>query len=475
MLPNQTTNKPRFSKSWFNPLYFHLLEYIDNPKIRKVMIYGGKGSAKTFTINQFFAIYCYLHKYSIIAYRKEQTSIKTTLKESIKKAIQSTRMDAVWETFDFSFKNSTNNTIILKGLDTEGKVKGVEGFKYLMFDELDHFEQQEWNQANLSLRGMPNQKLIGTWNPVDENIWIKKELDSHKWIELPLIIGENEHSRLDKNSFVRISEDNSTLLIKTTYLDNKWIVGADGYGYRDENLIREYERTKEIDENSYRVNVLGEWGIADKESKYAWAFDTKKHVEKGITQSLIDKFGKPFDPNYVVWCSFDFNINPMTCSIIQHYADKRQVRVLRTIRMENTLTIDVCRRILELYPNAMFKVTGDASGNNRSTIAMSNDLNNNYKIIHNTMRLLPQSLVVPTRNPDIQHNKQVLNAFLNYYDVKLDEELCQPLIYDLMYVEINEKNEIIKDRTSSKKYADFLDNFRYFVNVEFQNVSIFQE
>jgi hypothetical protein len=143
--------------------------------------------------------------------------------------------------------------------------------------------------------------------------------------------------------------------------------------------------------------------------------------------------------------------------------------------MENTLTIDVCRRILELYPNAMFKVTGDASGNNRSTIAMSNDLNNNYKIIHNTMRLLPQSLVVPTRNPDIQHNKQVLNAFLNYYDVKLDEELCQPLIYDLMYVEINEKNEIIKDRTSSKKYADFLDNFRYFVNVEFQNVSIFQK
>ena len=106
---------------------------------------------------------------------------------------------------------------------------------------------------------------------------------------------------------------------------------------------------------------------------------------------------------------------------------------------------------------------------------MSNDLNNNYKIIHNTMRLLPQSLVVPTRNPDIQHNKQVLNAFLNYYDVKLDEELCQPLIYDLMYVEINEKNEIIKDRTSSKKYADFLDNFRYFVNVEFQNVSIFQK
>ena len=71
---------------------------------------------------------------------------------------------------DFKIANDKGSNIIFKGLDTEGKVKGIEGFTYLLFDEIDQFEQEEWVQANLSLRGLPNQKLFATWNPVDENI-----------------------------------------------------------------------------------------------------------------------------------------------------------------------------------------------------------------------------------------------------------------------------------------------------------------
>ena len=62
----------RLKKTWFNPLYFHLRKYIEDPKIRRVMVYGGKSSAKTFTIAQLFNVISYTNNVSCIAYRKRQ-------------------------------------------------------------------------------------------------------------------------------------------------------------------------------------------------------------------------------------------------------------------------------------------------------------------------------------------------------------------------------------------------------------------
>ena len=157
---------------------------------------------------------------------------------------------------DFKIANDKGSNIIFKGLDTEGKVKGIEGFTYLLFDEIDQFEQEEWVQANLSLRGLPNQKLFATWNPVDENIWIKKELDRYQWTALPNTIEGKPESKLSDYSRIQQSDDGKILLIKTTYHDNAWITGR-GDIPRDQNLIDEYESLKEVDFNWYNVNVLG--------------------------------------------------------------------------------------------------------------------------------------------------------------------------------------------------------------------------
>lgn len=92
----------------------------------------------------------------------------------------------------------------------------------------------------------------------------------------------------------------------------------------------------------------------------------------------------------------------------------------------------------------------------------------NYHVIKDLLKLNERQIIVPVRNPFIEDNQVQVNAVLLNYDCYFHPELCQPLIYDLTYVEMNEKKEIIKDRTSTKKYADFLDEFRYFVNVEFE-------
>lgn len=465
-----TTNKIRFKKDWFNPVYFHLRHYIDNPKIRKILVYGGKDSAKTFSICQLLNIICHKDSCSAVLFRKEQSTIKTTLKRSFKKSIESVYMDQAWEQYDFKYLGNNGNEVVFRGLDTEEKVKGIEGYKYLFFDELDHYELQEWEQANLSLRGQPNCKLFAAWNPVDENIWIKKELDAIKWVEMPRIIGDNQHSQLDENSFVQLSEDGSTLLIKVTYLDNKWTVGGDGYGYRNEALIAQYQAMKEKDENFYNVNVLGLWGVTDKNIKFAYNFSREKHV-KNYMPALIETYGVPYNPEYVVWLSFDFNVDPMTCTAMQKYSDI--LFVLKCFRLRNSGTEEICDVIRAYFQKGtVFYVTGDASGEARST--MASDGSHNYTIIQKKLKLQDQQLFIPTKNPDIKKNRTLLNYVLKHHEVWIQEgqEYCDPdgkgLIYDLTYVEIKD-GEMAKDRTTDKKKADFLDNFRYYINIDFAN------
>lgn len=452
MPPRKNMNRNvRLSSKWFNPLYFHLLKYIDDPRIRKIMVYGGKSSAKTLTIAQLFLVKGYMQNCSTINYRKEQTTIKKTIKEAYKKAISLIYFDQAYSAMDFSIAGINGNKHLFTGLDTEGKVKGIESFKYLLFDELDQFEQEEWRQANLSLRGMEGQKLFATWNPVDENIWIKGELDKETWVEQPLIVDDNPYSRLHENSFVKISADGKTLLIKTTYFDNKWMVGADGYGSRDQNLIDEYEKLKDYDENSYRVNVLGEWGVANKEGKFCWAFD----------ESQI----KPtnHDPSMITWATFDFNVSPMTCTIAQVLPETTTLRCIECIKLDNSNIWEMCDRILASYPNALWMVTGDASGKNASALVQDNM--NYYTIIMQKLGLTMQQIQVPESNPRIRENRLLVNAVLKRWTVEIDPERCKPLIYDLRYVEVDREGNIVKDRSTESKKADFLDNFRYLCNI----------
>ena len=417
----------RLRKTWFNPLYFHLRKYVEDPKIRRIMVYGGKSSAKTFTIAQLFNILSYSQKCSCIAYRKEQTTIKISLKPAFVKAIETTYMNAAYDIQDFTIKGNNSKHIVFKGIDSEGKIKGIEGFKYMLLDELDHYTEEEFMQANLSLRGMQGQKIFATWNPVDENIWIKKYIDRLDWIDLPLAIKGNKYSQLDKTSFIKKSTDGKTLLIKTTYFDNKWIVGANGYGSRDQNLIDEYEQLKTIDPNSYNVNVLGEWGVRDKSNKFAFAFEASKHV--GSVE---------YNPDYLIWLSFDFNVNPISCTAFQYYDDV--LRAIKCFKLDNSNIYELCKLIASYFPDAMFKVTGDASGTSRS--AMVADNVNYYTIIKDELGLIWTQFNIPSVNPRIEENQVKVNAVLYAGLFIADSESCKELIYDLTYVEIDENKKI---------------------------------
>jgi hypothetical protein len=72
---------------------------------------------------------------------------------------------------------------------------------------------------------------------------------------------------------------------------------------------------------------------------------------------------------------------------------------------------------------------------------------------------------VPTVNPRIEDNKIFVNAVHKNWNVEIDPDKCKPLIYDLQYVEVDFDGKIIKDRSNTKRFSDFLDGWRYVLNI----------
>src|SRR6267154_4744483 len=138
----------RFDKKWFNALYFILNASLKDHKISKVFVFGGKSSAKTISIAQIISKEAYVKSASSIAFRKESTSIPTTLKKSFNAVQDKMYLWPGFERQDRIYKCRENpSEIVLKGMDDEEKAKGIEGYKYVYFDELNQFEKGEYEQA----------------------------------------------------------------------------------------------------------------------------------------------------------------------------------------------------------------------------------------------------------------------------------------------------------------------------------------
>jgi phage terminase large subunit len=446
MLIQSLNDKPvlRYSKQWFNPLYFELRKYIDDPGVRQILVYGGKSSSKTISICQVLAEKAVSKSHSTLAFRKESTLIPTTLRPSFALAINSHRLHNAFTMFDRWFKTTWGASIVLKGLDKEEKVKGTEGFQYLYFDELNHFTKEEYDQANLSLRGQHNQKIIGSWNPVNVNSWVKKDfLDKH-------VFNDVTHTLPCKNSFVRLSEEGKIVLIKTTYEDNYWIAGSpDGtYGYRDENLIHEYNKLKDLDENSYNVNVLGEWGIDDPNKLFAKDYSHAKHFGK--------TFKELYHPGLEIFLAWDFNVDN-TCLAIQNPGE--QINVLREYHIKGYDLQMLCELIKKDFRGHDFIINGDASGKNKSAFTSGNATA--YDLLHQYLDFSWEyQFMVRSANPSHLNSRLQTNMILKTHEVNISEE-CKELDMDLRSVEVDDKGSMDPYKKKNPTRSHWLDPLRY--------------
>ncbi len=206
---------------------------------------------------------------------------------------------------------------------------------------------------------------------------------------------------------------------------------------------------KTLDDIYFRCEYMAE-DVELKGLRWAYAYDSVKHSGRC-----------ELNRSQMVYLSFDFNRNPITCAVIQHYDGV--LNVVEQIKLDNSDIYKLCDYIRAKYVNCQFMVTGDATGKNSS--AMVSDNINYYKIIMQKLSIGIAQMKIPSVNPKIEENQVLVNAILSNYPVVIDSENAKPLHNDLSGVQISADGKIEKgDRTDPNQQADSLDCFRYFCN-----------
>ena len=384
-----------------------------------LILYGSAASGKSYFAAQKTVLRLLSEQgHRILVIRKVGNTIKDSVFALLKEVISEWGVYSEFEInkTDKTFLHlPTGNEIICKGLDEPEKIKSIQGITSMWIEEATELDFNDFTQLLLRIRGdKPNYvQYLLTFNPISENHWLKTNL-----VESPHY---------------------TKTLIKSTYLDNAYLTDQDK---------ATLERLKETNPLYYQIYCLGEWGVEDKSGKFAYAFDANKHVSK---VPLI------YNENEPLYLSFDFNVNPISCLAAQHY--NNTLYCLNSLKLENSNIYELCDRILATYPQALYIVTGDATGQARS--ALVNDNLNYYKVIKQQLGLTDTQVQVPAINPSLVENRVLINAVLQTQPILIDKEHCQPLVYDLTYCEVDADNKLVKDRSNEARKADAIDCFRY--------------
>ena len=208
-----------------------------------------------------------------------------------------------------------------------------------------------------------------------------------------------------------------------------------------------------LDEVSYKRFVKGDWSSFAIDKPFLYNFVDKKHVVSGIQ----------FDPLSELQISFDFNVDPITAVVGQGVGD--QIRLLKEYRLENSNIYELCDRIRADYPTALYLVTGDAAGRQRSALAQGNI--NYYTVIRQKLNLSEGQLKVPAVNPAVSDSRVLFNSILQNFNYVVDKS-CTFAIEDFKYVEVDDNGDI--DKKKDKHRSHLLDAERYRINTFYKHL-----
>jgi len=199
--------------------------------------------------------------------------------------------------------------------------------------------------------------------------------------------------------------------------------------------------------------IEGNWDAFAVEKPFLYCFDEQKH----ISQKAV------YQPNELVYLSFDFNVDPCTCVLWQegrgwiHYIDE--------VFLKNSNIYEVCAVIKSKYPHTHFMVTGDATGRSRHHTQKGN--RTSYHIIKQELRLKEIQFVLLLANPPISETRTLCNAILaNHPQILFHPDNCKNLINDCRFTEVDDRGDISDhvqsgDSTKDKYRGHLLDGFRY--------------
>jgi PBSX family phage terminase large subunit len=423
----------------FLPCYRHLL---DDSKVDIDFLYGSRDSGKSRDTAQRLVKKCMEADYfRHLIIRKTFNTIKDSQWQLIKDIIDDWGLSDlfVFKTNPLEIHCKNGNKFVGRGFDDAQKIKSFQNPSGAWVEEGNELTADDWTVLITSLRSNKGKtKIDVTFNPECDgdyrDFWLYKDWFSHT-------------TNLSFSHTKTIDVTGSPVDIRyrathTTYNDNPFC-----------SPLRKaiYESLKTTSPYYYRIYAQGLWGIRENMAPFIITFNRDRHV--GFCE---------INRSQIVYLSFDFNRNPMCCSVVQYYDNK--VRWLEVIKIPNATIHHVTDYIKIKYDNVMFVVCGDYSGVSQIAAIKNQDINSYYAIIQQELQLTDGQMQY-ILNPPIEENEVLCNLVLEHVDILLNEATCQPLIFDFQFAEKLPNGKLKKtDRNDPAQQLDALDTFRYFCN-----------
>ena len=248
----------KISKKVFNDVY---LPYLDNTD-RYLIFYGGGSSGKSYFIAQRW-IYKLIHpsRCNLLVTRQTGDTNRRSTFPLLKQVISNWNLAQHFKVNESDMRIKcllTGNEVAFAGLDDVEKIKSITfengELTHIWCEEATEMNEADVNQLKVRLRGGKSKKqIVLSFNPINIQHWIK---------------GHFIDSGLATVCF-------------STYKDNKFLTDDDRKALED---------LKAIDEYTYNVYCLGQWGILGKT-----VFDAR------AIQKRLESVPQPMKTGYFVY------------------------------------------------------------------------------------------------------------------------------------------------------------------------------
>lgn len=255
---------------------------------------------------------------------------------------------------------------------------------------------------------------------------------------MPLIIGSFNPTLTWVRTRIYIPWEEGTLdapwfFVEAKPDDNPWVTEA------------QWANWENMDDELFKRFIEGSWEFSKPANVFAYAFNEKKH-HKDVQ----------IDPDFPLYASFDFNVEPITCLMEQHDVD--WIHYCKEHRLLNSDIWALTDHIIAHHPDAFFMVTGDATGQARSAISKNN--RTYYQVIRQQLQISTTQVRVPRANPSVRNTRVLTNSlFAKHGNIWVNTHACPHLTLDLNGVVVDEHGDI--DKSKDKRQTHLLDCLRY--------------
>ena len=372
-------------KGLFNDAYFPLL--LDYSR-RYEVYYGGAGSGKSVFIAQKLIVKACKRKRKVLVIRK----VAATLKDSVFDLICTYLKK--WQLYDkctvnlstYTITLPNNSVFLFKGLDDREKIKSITDITDIWCEEATELNEDDFSQLDLRLRALAaDLQFIVSFNPVSKVNWVYK-----KWF-----------------SEAAIYDREKTVILKTTYLDNKFL---------PEDYINALKEKQKTNPTYYRIYALGEFCSLDKLVFNNWRTEEFNNADiKGSLLCGLD-FGFVNDISAFVASLLDEEnkkIYIFKCWGDTNKTNNQLAEVIKALGFSKSVIIADCaeqKSIAEIKSNGVNKIRACSKGKD--------------SILHGIQKLQQYELIV---HPDCDGIITELQNYAWKKDKKTDEYINEPI------------------------------------------------